>query len=266
MARFDAAFDYAAANDWSTEEGPTDAKPARQVSGWAESESPTRPLPVFRLEEEARRLDEAAAAASAAAAAAESAAAEGASRCGEDATVTVSAEENLKLLASVFAGASNDAPDARDASDVSDSGPVTKRSSVGPSRNTDDEPTLDAPAPSSPEALAALALQCPVRVTARPPALKMLVITRPPPPHTPRASTVPAVPHIEPSSGLHLKLDPEAARAAWDDRAVEERRRVAASYPTRRKKRDMQTYLVVGIWAMALSLLAVLMFMATSSA
>jgi hypothetical protein len=39
-----------------------------------------------------------------------------------------------------------------------------------------------------------------------------------------------------------------------------------ATYPIRRAKRDMQTYLVVGIWAMALSLLAVLMFMATSSA
>jgi len=254
MSRFDAAFDYAAANDWWTAES-TDAKPAKEAPAWAESESPTRPLPVFRLEEEARRLDEAAAAASAAAAKA--------AACGEDATVTVSAEDNLKLLASVFQGASSDAPHAAEASD---SGPVTLRSPLAPLPNTDDEPTLDAPAPSSPEALAALALQCPVRVTARPPALKMLVITRPPPPHTPRASTVPAVPHIEPSSGLHLKLDPEAARAAWDDRAAEERRRVAASYPTRRKKRDMQTYLVVGIWAMALSLLAVLMFMATSSA
>ena len=248
MARFDAAaFDYAPANDWSAEE-PTRAKGAKPVPSYAESDSPTRPLPVFRLEEEARRLDEAAAAASAAAA-------KGAA-CGEDATVTVSAEENVKLLASVFAGAANDASDA---------GPVTKRSSVAPYRNTDDEPTLDAPAPAaSPEALAALSMQPPVRVTARPPALKMLVITRPPPPpHTPRASIVAAAPIVAaaapvapaaPSSGLHLRVEPE------------ERRRAAVTYPLLRSKRDMQTYLVVGIWAMALSLLAVLMFMATSSA
>jgi hypothetical protein len=261
MARFDAAaFDYAPANDWSIEE-VTKAKPAKQVPAWSESESPTRPLPVFRLEEEARRLDEAAAAASAAAA--KSAA------CGEDATVTVSAEENLKLLASVFAGASNDATNASNASESSDAGPVTKRSSVAPYRNTDDEPTLDASAPSTPEALAAVSMQRPVRVTARPPALKMLVITRPPPaPHKPRASVVPApapapaaasrtdasAPLGDSPSGLHLRIDRVASRPA------------PATYPIRRAKRDMQTYLVVGIWAMALSLLAVLMFMATSSA
>jgi len=251
MARFDAAaFDYAPANDWSIEE-VTKAKPAKQVPAWSESESPTRPLPVFRLEEEARRLDEAAAAASAAAAKA--------AACGEDATVTVSAEENLKLLASVFAGASNDASHA---SESSEAGPVTKRSSVAPYRNTDDEPTLDAPAPSTPEALAAVSMQRPVRVTARPPALKMLVITRPPPPHTPRASIVPAsapapadaaASLVPSSSGLHLRIDRAESRPA------------AVTYPIRRAKRDMQTYLVVGIWAMALSLLAVLMFMATSS-
>ncbi len=250
MARFDAAaFDYAPANDWSIEE-VTRAKPAKQVPAWSESESPTRPLPVFRLEEEARRLDEAAAAASAAAARA--------AACGDDATVTVSAEDKMKLLASVFAGASNDASHASHASHASeassDAGPVTKRSSVAPYRNTDDEPTLDAPAPSTPEALAALSMQRPVRVTARPPALKTLVITRPPPPpHTPRASLATA-PTPSSSSGLHLRIDRADSGPA------------AATYPFRRSERDMQTYLVVGIWAMALSLLAVLMFMARSSA
>ena len=254
MARFDAAaFDYSPANDWSTEE-VTRAKPAKQVPAWSESESPTRPLPVFRLEEEARRLDEAAAAASAAAAKA--------AACGDDATVTVSAEDNLKLLASVFAGASNDASHA---AEVSDTGPVTKRSSVAPSLCTDDEPTLDAPAPSTPEALASVSMKRPVRVTARPPALKTLVITRPPPaPHTPRASIVPALataeateapaPLVASSSGLHLRIDRVESRPA------------ATTYRNLRSTRDMQTYLVVGIWAMALSLLAVLMFMATSSA
>ena len=99
----------------------------------------------------------------------------------------------------------------------------------------DDEPTLDAPAPSSPEAIAAMSAPYPARVTAgRPPPLKMLVITRPA-----RVS----------------RSTPAVTREA-------ERRRSGATSTIRLPKRDIQTYLVAGIWAMALSLIVVLIVMA----
>lgn len=246
MSRRSAAFDHAApANDASTDD---DGFSASEAPTWAEDKNPTRPLPVFRLEEEARRLDKQAEAAAA--------------RCDEDATVTVSAEENLRLLASVF---------------------------PADARNTDDEPTLDAPAPTSPEAMAAMAAMArPARVRARPPALTSLVITRPAPVSTPRPSVVPAavisraaVPRsspaispveagpppavlVPPPSGLRPRITPEMVAAARGLRDAEEADRMAPSR-SRVKKRDMQTYLVAGIWAMALSLIALLVLMTTSA-
>jgi len=190
-----AAFEHAPTNGSSTDDGSASSAQPR----WAEDKTPTRPLPVFRLEDEARRLDRAAALAS--------------MRRNDDATVTVS-PENMKLLASVFAD---------------QTAPERMPSPLGVFHNSDDEPTLDAPAPSSPEAIAAMSASRPARVTARPPALKMLVITRPAPVSRPVSAS--------PSATSTIRLP----------------------------KRDLQTYLVAGIWAMALSLIAVLMFMATSA-
>jgi hypothetical protein len=124
-------------------------------------------------------------------------------------------------------------------------------------------------------------------VTARPPALRALVLTTPPPARNttpipgaaaiaapapaPAPSFLRAVPalvmtpalhlrevapaaFVPPPSGFHAKVAPELVHAA---RA----RRDAARLP----KGNAQTYLVAGIWAMALSLFAILMFMATSA-
>ncbi|MDB5220355.1 MAG: hypothetical protein JWO86_8282 [Myxococcaceae bacterium] len=279
-----AAFDDAPSTDSSTDEG--NASAAQPT--WAEDKNPTRRLPFFRLEEEARRLDLEAAKASA-------------SERDEDATVTVSAEENKKLLASVFAAAAG-------ATDSPDPGSSTSPDpgSWNEHPSSDDEPTLDAPAPSSPEAIAALSMPRAVRVTARPPALKMLVITRPPPPaHVPRSSVAPAavisaaavMPSIAtepvafprtspalvmslwapppagapaafvapPPSGFRRKITPELARSARELREAEDRRRSVGTFTIRLPKRNAQNYVVAGIWAMALSLFAVLLFMATSA-
>lgn len=281
MSRSNAAFDYAQTNDASSTDGSDGFSPieAPTSPSWAEDKNPTRPLPTFRLEEEARRLDAAAAAASASASAASAA------RFDEDATVTVSAEENKKLLASVFAAASGErAP-----------------SPLGDRPCTEDDPTLDAPSPSSPDLLAMAALQRQVRITARPPALKSLVITRPAPINTPRPAVAPAAvianvatqplefpraapplcmalvasaPASSPAplsspamppSGFRPRITPELAQAARSAREGGEVRRSAATFKIRFPKRNMTTYVVAGIWAMALSLIAVLMFMATSA-
>ena len=253
MSRSSAAFEYAPipANDTSAEYGfGSTEEPTRPA--WAEDKNPTRPLPVFRLEEEARRLDQAAEES------AQKAAALAATRCDDDATVMVSAADNERLLVSIFPGA---APDKMPS-------PLGDRDL----RCTDDEPTLDAPVPSSPEALAAISVARPVRVTARPPALKMLVITRPPPPpHTPRSSVAPdapsrAVPVVEPrESGFHSTIAPELALAARGRRDAEEDRRSGATFTIRLPRPDATTYVVAGIWAMALSLIVFLMLMVTSA-
>jgi hypothetical protein len=285
MSRSNAAFDYAQTNDASTSDG-FDPNEAPTSPSWAEDKNPTRPLPTFRLEEEARRLDAAAAAASAASASASASAA--AARFDEDATVTVSAEENKKLLASVFAGAA---------------GASSERSPspLGDWPCTEEDPTLDAPSPSSPDLLALAALQRQVRITARPPALKSLVITRPAPVNTPRpsvaaaavianvatqplefpraapplfmalvaqppaSSPAPLASAAVPPSGFRPRIAPELAQAARSARGVGEARRSSATFKIQLPKRNMTTYVVAGIWAMALSLLAVLMFMATSA-
>lgn len=229
-----AASDHAPTDDSST----ADATASTEQPSWSEDKNPTRPIPVFRLEDEARRLDRAAIAA-------------------------MRKDDDLTELA-----------------------------------NSDDEPTLDAPAPSSPEAIAAMSTPRPVRVTARPPALKSLVITRPAPTQTPRASVAPAAvlrqvateplafprsapllvmsisarapastpaAFVSPPSGSHRKITPEQARTARDLGNTEDRRRSEGTFTVRLRKRDVQTYLVAGIWALALSLFAVLMFMATSA-
>jgi hypothetical protein len=278
-AALDNASNDSSSNDSSRNDSSGNDNAMAAQPTWAEDKNPTRPLPLFRLEEEARRLDLAAAQQSA--------------RYDEDATVTVSAEENKKLLASVFAAAAGINQDAIETLP----GPVDDPEDH-PAK--DDEPTLDAPAPSSPEAVAAMSAPRPVRVTARPPALKMLVITRPAPIHTPRSSVAPsavisaaavagplAFPRISPAlvmsldapapaaapaafvapppSGFRRKITPELARSARDLREAEDRRRSAATFTIRLPKRNVQNYVVAGIWAMALSLLAVLMFMATSA-
>ncbi len=288
-----AAFDYAPANDSSNDESSAPTAPP----SWAEDKNPTRPLPTFRLEEEARRLDRVAVANARASA-----------RCDEDMTVTVSAEDNKKLLASVFAavpGVNQDVIETLPAPvDDFDDHPANN-----------EEPTLDAPAPSSPEAIAALSSPRTVHVTARPPALKMLVITRPAPKSSPRPDVAPvavisqsavtgsspnaatasqpataplAFPRTAPSlimalsasvsspapvafiappaSGFRPKITAELARTARGLREAEDRRRKQeATFTIRLPKRNLQTYVVAGIWAMALLLFAVLMFMATSA-
>ena len=274
-AALDNAHSNDSSNDSSGNDGNDDAMAAQPT--WAEDRSPTRPLPLFRLEEEARRLDLAAAAASA--------------RYDEDATVTVSAEENKKLLASVFAAAAAGGINQ----DVIETLPGPIDDPEGHPANQE-EPTLDAPAPSSPDATAILSAPRAVSVTARPPALKVLVITRPAPIHTPRSAVAPsavisavaapvAFPRTAPAlvmslaapapaatalvapppSGLRRKITPELARSARELRSAEDRRRGAATFTIRMPKRNVQNYVVAGIWAMALSLLAVLMFMATSA-
>jgi hypothetical protein len=280
MSRSSAAALDIASNDSSGNDssGNDDAIAAQPT--WAEDKNPTRPLPTFRLEEEARRLDLAAASAS--------------ERDDQDATVTVSAEENKKLLASVFAAAA--------AGGINQDAIETL---PGPIDDPEDhpanaeDPTLDAspPSPPSSSAQVSAAMSRPVTVsmTARPPALKMLVITRPAPAHAPRSSVTPsavvspagvsppiafprtapafvmslapapapAVLVAPPPSGVRARITPELARTARDLRAVEDRRQIASTFAIRRPLRNVQNYVVAGIWAMALSLLAVLMFMAT---
>jgi hypothetical protein len=264
-----AALDNAHSNDSSGNDNAMAAQPT-----WAEDKSPTRPLPLFRLEEEARRLDLAAAKASA--------------RHDEDVTVMVTAEENKKLLASVFAAAAGINQDLIETLP----GPIDDPEDHPAN---EDEPTLDAPAHSSPETIAIVSAPRAVSVTVRPPALKMLVITTPAPIQTPQSAVAPSADAVAapfafpraapalvmsfaapapasapaaivapPPSGLRRRITPELARSARDLREAEDRRS-AATCTTRLPKRNVQNYVVAGIWAMALSLLAVLMFMATSA-
>lgn len=231
-----------------------------------ENEQPTRRVPVFDLAAESRRLD----------------AARTARAVEEETTLTLGAEENRRLLASVFAAGEDPAPH----------------------RNTDDEPTLDAPAPVLVDGVPCEQAPAPrpIRVTARPPALRSLVITTPPPAprSTPRLAVAPeaiisldavpiprSFPHAAPSlvmvaserpaaplvatllptppSGLRRRITPQLSKAVRDVREEEDRRRSAVTFTIRLPRRDAQTWVVAGIWAMALSLVAVLMFMASSA-
>lgn len=242
---------------------------SREHAAFDDHEQPTRRKPAFDLAAESRRLDEAHAA-------------------DLDSTVTIGPEENRRLLASVFALASD----------------------LAPHSNTDDEPTLDAPAP-----VLVGGVPCdeppprPARVSARPPALRSFVITSPAPVASARAPrsapklavapeavisldavpTVPAnlprpqpslvmtasaqVPAFEnvvvPPSSRRLRVTPQLAEAAREVREAGERRaqqrRNATTFTIRLPKTTSQTWIVAGIWAMALSLVAVLMIMATSA-
>jgi hypothetical protein len=141
--------------------------------------------------------------------------------------------------------------------------------------DTDDEPTLDAPSPvmsvhakGEPEPT-----PVPVRITARPPALRGLVLTRPAPPKsTPRVEVSPMA--MISASAVPAVAAPSAARALETLRALAAVPAIAAAPATlvsqatftiRLPKPTPETYLVAGIWAMALSLVAVLMFMASSA-
>jgi len=210
-------------------------------------EQPTRPLPRLVLADLVRHLDDANARSESAQA--------------EDATVTVSAEENRKLLEHVFA--MEEAPTQ----------PVERPSH-------DDEPTLAASSPASA-----------TRMTARPPPLSMIVLTKPAPsraPVTPAAIISPEVvppstPRVAPAlfmpaevpvvslafvpspvSESRPRITAELAKRPREQSAVEGRQPIATFF-LRLPKPGPQTYFVAGIWAMALSLFLVLMLMATSA-
>lgn len=204
----------------------------------------TRRVHAFHLPDEARRVEEHLASQR---------------QRDEDATVTIGAEENRKLLASVFSYGADREP--------------------GP--NTDDEPTLDAPVPAV--ALEAMRQLTPVpaepkRMT-RPPPLRGLILTSPPPRSTPRREVAPeavialadlprpAKPLViePPASGWRKKLDPDVAQAGREERDAEARRRTTATFAIHLPKRDTETLVVAGIWATALSLIAFLMFIVSSA-
>lgn len=187
----------------------------------------------------------------------------------DDATVNIAPAQTQQLLASVFAfGAMH-------------------------GRNIDDEPTLDAPAPVTPRVPAAPAASAaavaPTITPSRPmraPALRALVLTPPPitarsPQSAPRIAVAAAavitaaggpdpaaipvrfatpVPPA-PMSGWRRKLPSSLVAAARVARDHEDRRRAAKTFAIA-ARRSPQLYVVAGIWAMALSLLALLIFMA----
>jgi hypothetical protein len=143
-----------------------------------------------------------------------------------DATVTIGPEENKRLLATAFA--LEPAP-ARPA--------------------TDDEITIDARSPVVPIV---------ARVSQRPPALKTLVLTSPPPPRLMSPSPAAGAPPI---SGWRPRVTPAIAKAARELRAAEDARgrpSVAASLAV--LKANPQHLVVAGIWAMALSLMVTFAF------
>jgi hypothetical protein len=269
------------------------------------NEQPTKPLPMltpFDLAQEARRLDEEARERDEEARKRDEAVRAARAELDDERTVTIGAEENKRLLASVLAVGDHAAAHAAE-----------RRALVRDERyNTDDEPTLDAPSP-----VTSLQVQgepeptpVPVRITARPPALRAIVLTRPAPVPAPKstsraevspnavispravpameaASSTPAVNALRalaavpaiaatpaapavfvtpPASGFRARITPELAKAARELHAVEDaRRRGEATFTIRLPKRSKETYLVAGIWAMAVSLIAVLMFMASSA-
>ena len=237
MYRSNAALDLSAST--SQPSTSTCDEPPYSVSA-----QPTRKMPKFVLDEEARRLFEQP------------------SVNREDATVTISADENRKLLASLF---------------TDDETPTNRPSS-------DDEPTLDAPAPVSgtreTEPAPAMA---PAPVAARPRGLRSLVLTTPMPtravtPSFARHSRPVEMPPLAPVSPLAPMPLPWVAPAAFVGPSVPSCRPMVtpatpAVTPVRPvvatavhvPKRNQATYLVAGIWTLALSLLAVLTFIAASA-
>lgn len=189
------------------------------------NEQTTRPLPTvtpFDLIAEARRLDALAA------------------QRDEDAdsTLMLGVEENRRLLASAFA---------------------LGESRVGSRPAHDDEPTLAAPAPHlflvqsldlevepPPETLR---MAIPIPAAAVPPGVVL-------PAAVPTPAAVPP-----PASGMRPRLTSERVRSGRQAHASEAPRRTArkASWLPRG---SAETWVVVGIWAMALSLIAILLFMA----
>ena len=212
----------------------TASAPARTTKAWAESDVPTRPMPRFVLADASRLLQEA-------------------REHDQDQTVMMGAEENEQLLANARA------------------------LGQGAARNTDDEPTLDTPVPlSHPDVMkAALALDLPVPLSATPipmpappPAVAMPPVAVTLPPVALRAVAVVAFPvalnavvPAAPVSCTRARITPQLAQAARDARAMEDLRRTSTMRPA---SRNVQTVVVVGIWAFALSLCGVLMFLAMS--
>jgi len=209
----------------------------RVTQAWSESDSPTKPMPKFvladasRLVEQAREQD-------------------------EDQTVMMGAEENKKLLANVLA----------------------LGQAAQPRPNTDDEPTLDTPAPlSNPDViLAAAALDLTLPLPLEPSAATPVPAPAPMPvrsavaappvaplnlqPPLAVALTLPAIVAVAPVSSIRPRITPQLAQAARVARVQEDFRRAPA---LQAPKRNLNV-LVVGIWAFALSLCGVLMFLAMS--
>ena len=146
-------------------------------------------------------------------------------------------------------------------------------------RSTDDEPTLHVPSPVRPPSG--------TRPSGRPPALRALVLT--PPPIPSRSSSRLAVAPVAvitkvcapdptaipvrfatpapppPASGCRREVEPQLAQAARSTREDEVRRRSEKTFTLHLPQPTTQNFVVAGIWATALSLLAVLMIMATAA-
>lgn len=150
-----------------------------------------------------------------------------------EATLTIGPEEHQRLLASAFA-----------------------LQNEHPRPSTDDEITVDAPAPV---ALVA-------RITQRPPVMKMVFTSAPPPRHTAPPPAVIEAP-TPPPSGFRLRITPERAKAAHEDagrKALPVPARTAVASLSLMMKRNPQLVVVAGIWAMALSLVAMLALIVTA--
>lgn len=150
-----------------------------------------------------------------------------------EATLTIGPEEHQRLVASAFA-VQNDRPRP----------------------STDDEITLDVPAPV---ALVA-------RIAQRPPVMKMVFTSAPPPRHT---ASRPAVvePPTPPPSGFRVRVTPKLAKAAHEDagrKALPAPARTGVASLSLMMKRNPQLVVVAGIWAMALSLVAMLALIVTA--
>ncbi len=185
----------------------------------------------------------------------------------DDATVNIAPAQTQKLLASLFASGPMDGP------------------------NTDDEPTLDAPAPVAALAAAAALAATPAldsaasarRPSTRAPALRALVLTPPPvsarsPRSSSRLAIAPAAVIVAaglpdpgaipvrfatpvppaPSSGLRRKLPSSLVQSERVAREVEDRSRHSKTFAIRLPEPSPQLYVVAGIWATALSLLSLL--------
>jgi hypothetical protein len=100
-----------------------------------------------------------------------------------------------------------------------------------------------------------------VAFVSQPPALRTLVLTRPAPRSA--AITSPATPMAlaEAASGIRERVSTELVDGAREARARAKR----PSAPSWLPQNTTETYVVAGIWVMALSLIALLMAMVTST-